>query len=107
MSGHMIDSDKRDLLDLAKCFCRGNTDQQRADESRSFCHTYTVDIIITYTGLLHSLGDNGYDRLNMHTRSDLGNDTAVLAVKIRLRCDHACTDDTAIFNYRTCRFITR
>ena len=68
---------------------------------------HPVYIVKRYAGSLHRFLVHRHDGEGVLTRRDFGDDSAVAAVDVYLRCDNVGQDACAIFDHRSCGLVAR
>jgi len=102
----MVDPDQGDSLYQRQRLGVGNAHQQASDKARTASDGYCIDVAQLDAGLLDCAADNRDDGPQMLARGQFGNNTAVLAMHVDLRGDHAGKDDSACSNDSCRRFVT-
>ena len=106
MTANMVHADQRFTGNQRESLGGCQPDQQCADKPRPLSRGQHINLLERHASLDQRLVNHRQNRLKMHARSDLRNDAAELAVKIRLRRDDVGQDDAAI-GHNCCRcFIT-
>ena len=96
MSLDVIDVDERLIPGPSEGFGGTEADQERTDQAGPIGYGNGGYVRGGQAGAVQGLGNDGIDPLDMGTRGDLGDDTAVLGVELVLAGDDAGKDMTAI-----------
>ena len=106
MAFKMAHADHWDVQGIGQCFCIVDSDEESAGQAGPLGNGDTGEIRPCETGLLHCFSGDVFNRFNVGTGGEFGNDATESLMNGMLRRNDVREDDAVCCKHRCRRFIT-